>query len=137
MKRKLNCVLLIDDDEPTNYLNELIIQEADVAESIVSVQSAKQGLELLQRQDNASHLNPDLIFLDINMPAMNGWEFIDHYKRMSLIHNRKVIVMLTASINQDDQIRAMSISEISDFMNKPLSQILLEELIKKHFPTLI
>ncbi len=136
MKRKLNCILLIDDDEPTNYLNELIIQEAGVSHSVISVQSAKQGLEILRGEGHIQLCNPDLIFLDINMPAMNGWEFIDHYKQMNRLQSSKVIVMLTSSINRDDELRASTINEIADYMNKPLSEVVLEELIDKHFPEL-
>jgi len=71
------------------------------------------------------------------MPAMNGWEFIDHYKRIPHKENRKVIVMLTSSVNRDDPLRASSISEITDHMHKPLSHSLLKELLRKHFPKLV
>jgi len=136
MKKKLNCILLIDDDEPTNFLNEIIIHEAGISNSVVSVQSAKQGLEILRGQGSAPSCDPDLIFLDINMPAMNGWEFIDQYKRTIPEPPNKVIVMLTASINRDDELRASTINEISDYMNKPLSERILERLLEKHFPDL-
>lgn len=136
MKKKLNCILLIDDDEPTNFLNEMIIHEAGISNSVVSVQSAKQGLEILRGQGSVRSCNPDLIFLDINMPAMNGWEFIDHYRRTIPEQANKVIVMLTASVNRDDELRASTINEIADYMNKPLSELILEKLLDKHFPEL-
>lgn len=132
MKRKLSCILLIDDDEPTNYLNELIIHEAGISDSVVSVQSGKKGLDILQGKGGIS-CDPELIFLDINMPAMNGWEFIDQYKQLSNVQTSKIIVMLTASINKDDEIRASRINEIADYLNKPLSETILEEVLHKHF----
>lgn len=132
MKRKLSCILLIDDDEPTNYLNELIIHEAGISDTVISVQSAKKGLEILQGKGGIS-CDPELIFLDINMPAMNGWEFIDQYKQLSNVQTSKIIVMLTASINKDDEIRASRINEIADYLNKPLSETILEEVLHKHF----
>lgn len=132
MKRKLSCILLIDDDEPTNYLNELIIHEAGISDSVVSVQSGKKGLDILQGKGGVS-CDPELIFLDINMPAMNGWEFIDQYKQLSNVQTSKIIVMLTASINKDDEIRASRINEIADYLNKPLSETILEEVLHKHF----
>lgn len=134
MKRKLNCVLLIDDDEPTNYLNEIVVAESNIAEKIISVQSARLALEMLQGKEGVPRCNPDLIFLDINMPVVNGWEFIAKYKDINSGSQGKVVVMLTTSVNRDDERKAMSIAEISDYVNKPLSTDVMHNLMHKHFP---
>lgn len=137
MTKKLNCILLIDDDEPTNFVNEMALQEANCAERIVSVQSGKAALEFLANKDTGAHPQPDLIFLDINMPAMNGWEFLEEYKKLPIEQKGNIVViMLTTSLNPDDATKAADIAEINDFRNKPVSSNMLHDLILEHFPEL-
>ena len=136
MSKKLNTILLIDDDEPTNYLNKLIIEETGCAENILVLQSGKEAIDYLTGKGKFSHTNknippPELIFLDINMPAMDGWEFIDTYKKIP--KGQVVMVMLTTSLNPDDEEKAKSIAEISDYKNKPLSKQIVLEILKNYF----
>lgn len=130
MKQKLNTIMLIDDDEPTNFLSRMLIEEARCAEHIQVADSGKVALDYLSKSNNS----PDLIFLDINMPAMNGWEFLEKYKELEKAKQGKiVIIMLTTSLNPDDKVKAGQIPEISGFENKPLSSELIERVIKKYF----
>jgi CheY-like chemotaxis protein len=130
MKKKLSTVLLIDDDEPTNFINSYIIQETNCAESIKAVQSAEEGLRYLSKSVPA----PELIFLDINMPGLSGWDFLEEYKKLPQPQKTSIIVMLTTSLNPDDQVRARTIHEVSDFRSKNLSPEMLTELLQEHFP---
>lgn len=134
MKTKLNCVLLIDDDEPTNFLNKIVINQSGLAEKVVVTQGGKEALDYLNSTENDEHPHPDLILLDINMPAMNGWEFLEEYKKLGPAQQGKIVViMLTTSLNPDDWDMAQKIDEIKDFMNKPLSAESLEKVLSKHF----
>lgn len=135
MSKKLNCVLLIDDDEPTNYFNRMIVEESGCAEQIKTIQSGQEALEYLTSVSNDSTtLPPDLIFLDINMPAMNGWEFLEKYKQLSQEQKGKVmVVMLTTSLFPEDQQKAKEMPEVSGFENKPLTREKLERILKKYF----
>ena len=81
MQKKLNCVLLIDDDDSTNFLHKLILQKSEISETIKVVNSAEKGLEYLNSNDENTP-RPDIIFLDLNMPRMNGWEFVEEYKKL-------------------------------------------------------
>lgn len=135
MKQKLNCVLLIDDDESTNFLHEIIINQAEITEKVVARESGRQALDYLQSQDDGKYPQPDLIFLDINMPGMNGWEFLDAYKKLDKAQQgHLVVVMLTTSLHPEDEERASKVSEIDDFKNKPLTVEMLHEVIEKNFP---
>ena len=134
MKDKLNCILLIDDDEPTNFLNELVIKQVDCAEKTVAVQSGQAALDFLKERINGGYPQPTLIFLDINMPVMNGWEFLDEYQKLDSDQKAKVlIVMLTTSLNPDDKDKAENIDTINYFVNKPLNVEIVNEILDKHF----
>ena len=135
MERKLNCVLLIDDDEPTNFLNQIIIESSGCAEEIKTAQSGSEALEyLLQTKSDQTYPCPDLIFLDINMPAMNGWEFLERYRQLDSERKGKVmIVMLTTSLFPEDKLRSKEIPEISAFENKPLTEEKLDKILKTFF----
>jgi len=141
MKKKLNCVLLIDDDEATNFLNQELVSETGCTEHIEVAQSGSKALEYLTHADEHCGKNssdfpcPELIFLDINMPAMNGWEFLEKYRKLENKHKGNVIVvMLTTSLFPDDKRRAETIPEISGFENKPLTPEAIERIVKKYFP---
>ena len=138
MKRKLNCILLIDDDEPTNFLNKLIIEEAECAVNVQVEQSATDALDYLTTEDvdvAGSGSTPDLIFLDINMPAMDGWEFLEEYQKLTPAQKARVIVvMLTTSYNPEDEVKARNHGLIAEFRNKPLTTEMLMDVLHQHFP---
>lgn len=140
MNRKINCILLIDDDEATNFLSNIILEDAGIAKHIKTKQTAKAALNYIE---DSAHLNgtpntlpfPDLILLDMNMPAMDGWEFIEVYRDLAKkIGKQSVIVMLTTSLNPDDRLRALSIPEILSFENKPLTFEIVESILTRFFP---
>jgi CheY-like chemotaxis protein len=139
MNKKLSCVLLIDDDEPTNYYNSLIIEETGCADHVQAVQSGQKALEYLTNsEDYPEYSNcfpsPDLIFLDINMPAMNGWEFLDKYRELKKEHKgNTVLIMLTTSLFSEDVLKAIKIPEISGFESKPLTPEVIDGILKKYF----
>jgi CheY-like chemotaxis protein len=136
MKQKLNCVLVIDDDEPTNFFTHMILEESGCTNHIKIVQSGQEALDYLVKSKGGDnpllYPSPDLIFLDINMPAMDGWEFLDEYKKLNA-DSRIIIVMLTTSLFPEDKLRAQGMPEISGFENKPLTEEKVASVIKKYF----
>jgi CheY-like chemotaxis protein len=129
MIKKLNCIMLIDDNPDDNFFHERVIKKCDAAENVIIMQSASNALEYLKSKPA---LSPDLIFLDINMPGMNGWEFLEEYNILEKsLHHQVIVIMLTTSENPDDQIRAVNIT--TDFKTKPLTKLMLEEIIASHF----
>lgn len=133
MTQKLNKILLVDDNEADNYLHKLIISEAEVAESVVDQPDGKAALEYLEK--GADQLPPDLIFLDINMPRMNGWEFLEAYAQLpDELQSAVVIVMLTTSVFSKDRERAERLPNFSGFLSKPLTEENLLKVIQQHFP---
>lgn len=133
----MNCILLIEDDEPTNFLNRMTLEQAGIARHIQIARSGKAALNYLGNcgGDGAEDRpRPDLIFLDINMPAMDGWEFLEHYR--SLPTDRKadiVLIMLTTSLNPDDEVRTRAMPEVTGFENKPLTRPKIDRLLHNYF----
>ncbi len=132
MRKKLNSILLIDDDIDDNYYHQIIIEEMDIVNKIDTAMNGIEALDYLKKENQTP---PDLIFLDLNMPKMNGWEFLNEYKQLSEVQKAKVlIVILTTSANPDDIKRAKDIHEVMGFETKPLSKELLTKILQEKFP---
>lgn len=137
LKRKLGLVLLIDDDEPTSFLNEFIIKKLGITERVFSVMNGQKAIEFLTELKSNGDCLPDLIFLDINMPRMNGWEFLTEYEKLGCVNEECSVVILTTSTNPEDKERAGQIKSVSGFIGKPLTNESLRNLLKEHFPQLL
>jgi len=133
---KINTVLLIDDDEINNLICTKIIKKNDFAENIVTCLGARQALNYLQdalRGEN-EYVLPDLIFLDINMPAMNGWDFLNQYEQIEELKNKDIVlIMLSSSMYVDDINRAKMYSSVADYITKPLTAAHLQQIREKFF----
>jgi CheY-like chemotaxis protein len=127
----LNNIMLIDDDRATNYFHEYVIRQLKCADHVTEKLYASEALNYLQ---DDKHIWPELILLDINMPRMNGWEFLDAYRKLEKDQKEKtIIVMLTTSENPDDKAKAHTIKEINEFVIKPLTEEKLRALMRKYF----
>lgn len=134
-KKSLDCVLLIDDDEATNFYHTIIVEEECDSVYIHSVKSAKEGLDYLRGKGMYSDCpQPGIIFLDINMPGMDGWDFLAKYDELSRdIHDRAVVTILTTSMNPDDKKRAATIPAVKEFVNKPLTPETFWKVVNENF----
>lgn len=132
--RKLNCILLVDDDEPTNFYNTMMINKVGCANHVQACTSGKAALDFLRSDfSNGNPPKPELIFLDINMPGMNGFEFLEEYEKLpEEIKGQVVIMMLTTSVNPADEDRANQMG-INGFVRKPLDAEMLARIIKENF----
>ena len=129
MKNKLNSVMLIDDNDDDNFFHAHVIRKTSIAENILITTSAFEALEHLSIFEQA----PQLIFLDINMPKMNGFDFLEAYKKMKPANKSIVIVMLTTSLNPIDREKAVQNEMITDFRTKPLTREMLLEITDRYF----
>lgn len=134
----LDCILLVDDDSSTNFINERIIRSANIETHVQVCESGQEALDYLNCEgefsDNLEYPQPGIIFLDINMPGMNGWEFLEHYEELPGDRKAKVVVaMLTTSANPDDKDNAQNKESVKSFFMKPLTVDYLYELINQYF----
>ena len=124
-------VLLIDDSEIDNYINKAIISKSTRITDVVVKTSGVKALDYLKEIEGNLDDFPDIIFLDIRMPEMDGYEFIENYKALPQENKDKCrIFMLSSSINPKDLERSESYREIEKHLSKPLAHHNIEELLK-------
>jgi len=125
-------VLLVDDDEINNFISIKLIKKALLNTEIMACLNGKFAIDQLveiQRKDPAKL--PDYILLDINMPIMNGWEFLDEYKRLNIDPLGKTkIFIISSSVFSNDINKARSYPLVKDFISKPLNVDKIIELFK-------
>lgn len=133
MNNKVECVLLIDDDVVTNFYNTKILKKHHEFKNIVAVTSGADALKYLENVLKGVSVKPSFIFLDVNMPGMNGWEFVIEYNKLNIDFTRGIkLVMLTTSKDSNDFEKFKKIDTINNFINKPLSVNLLSDLLEMH-----
>jgi CheY-like chemotaxis protein len=121
---KVNCILLIDDDSINNFINERLIRKLNVANEIKIALNGEDGLAYITKRcsNNDGSSCPELILLDINMPVMNGFDFIRAFENIDIKNKSKVkIIILTTSRNQKDVEILKSLGNF-EFINKPLTE---------------
>lgn len=128
----LELVLLIDDSTIDNFVNKKIIEKSAFAKETIAFTNAGDALKYLSDIDELQ-LNekkiPSLIFLDLNMPLINGFRFLELYNKLSpFIKSRCKIIILTTSINPHDKTLALSDKNTIAFYSKPLISNNLDEL---------
>ena len=133
--KKLHTILLIDDDKATNFIHKFVLEKENCAENIVSIENGPEALIYLKTKINGNFPHPELIFLDINMPGMNGWEFLEEYEKIDQTQKaKKIVVMLTTSTDPFDRKKAESINHISAFQSKPLTAEKIHQILLTNFP---
>lgn len=130
--KKYKTVMLIDDNEIDNLINQKMIEAASITENIYTHTGAKSAIEFLRNMeqlDVAEKVLPDVIFLDIDMPLMDGFQFLDEFEKLSNTTKTKCkIVMLTSSINPQDFNRSKKYDNVKLYLNKPLSHDSIQQL---------
>ena len=120
-------VLLVDDSEIDNFINSKLITKTHFAKETVEKLSGSAALEYLKTECKKAESLPEVIFLDIMMPVMDGFGFLEEYEKLpDLIRDKCKIIMLSSSESFKDLNRANSSRLVNKFLNKPLSEKALE-----------
>jgi CheY-like chemotaxis protein len=132
--QKLSSILLVDDDSTTNFLNELLLKRLDVADKLLTALNGREALATLNATClDASSDCPSLILLDVNMPVMNGIEFLEVYAQLPAPQRESaVVIMLTTSLHSRDLERVQELP-VAGLVNKPLTKEKVEVILQKHF----
>jgi len=124
--KKVNKIMLIDDDEAVNFLNQVIIEDMDCCEEVIVKDSAEDAIDYLRDEEIQ---NPDVILLDINMPRMNGWEFLEKYNSIST--DMIPVCMLTTSVNPKEKEAINNFDNVIGFETKPLNEQIVWRILEK------
>ncbi len=133
----LQTILLVDDDETTNFLHRRLLTRLDVVKQIAVATNGEEALDYLQSNCQLPFTNagcPLLIFLDIKMPVMDGFDFLREYEQLAPNLNPDIrIVMLSSSANPQDLERLKGFSKEYKYYFKPLSTEIIKEVIADNF----
>lgn len=126
--------MLVDDNKIDNFFHERVIKKYNAAIKVIIKESAKEALYFLQNKDYSKNSPTSVIFLDINMPGMNGWEFLEEYKNLDKnLQCKFIVVMLTTSQNPDDIEMAKKNNILFGFKTKPLDKDMLAKVFEKYY----
>lgn len=132
--KKFHAVMLVDDNEIDNLINQKMIEASNIAENIFVHSGAKSAIEFLKNIEKlakgpVSLYLPEIIFLDIDMPLMDGFQFLDEFDKLSeSVKAHCKVVMLTSSLNPQDMNKAKKNQFVLKYINKPLTQENLKKL---------
>jgi CheY-like chemotaxis protein len=131
----ISCTLLVDDDETTNYLNQTLLRRMAITDTVLVANNGQEALDLLASHcaTAASPTCPALILLDMKMPRMNGFEFLQAYAQRPPLENPAVVIlMLTTSLNPQD-VAKMQDLPIAGYLTKPLTRDKVEQVLHDYF----
>lgn len=124
-------ILLVDDDNVFNFINTKLLERAGVANEINTALNGEEALGLLNKYHMGKSALPDVILLDLNMPVMDGFSFLEAYKKISLPWKKNIcIIIVTSSINAADRLKAKKLG-ITRYLSKPLSEETLLDALQE------
>ena len=131
----ISCTLLVDDDDTTNFLNQALLRRMAISDAVLVAGNGREALDLLHTHCElpTSPTCPALILLDLKMPIMNGFEFLQAYAQRSPHENSTVvIIMLTTSLHPTD-VAQMQGLPIAGYLTKPLTRDKINQVLEQHF----
>ena len=126
---KLESILIVDDDSISSMVTEMMLMHIQAADKITLVNNGKEAIDYLDQSPNNV---PELILLDINMPLMNGFDFLDHWERRGLTGSAKIAVFTTSTLPSDRE-QAHCYSDVIAFVEKPLSENQARKLLQLQY----
>lgn len=125
-----NSVCIIDDDEVYKFFVQKMLKIKKLAEDVLTFPDGEEAYNFIRENMENPEKLPDIIFLDINMPIMDGFQFMEEYTKLKPKIDKKItIYMITSSIDHVDLERSKKYSEISDFITKPITAEVLHRII--------
>lgn len=121
---------MIDDDPITNFVNKKLLEKIDLVDEVRIANNGKVAIQLLEQPSDA---NPNLILLDINMPVMNGVEFMEAFNEMDMGHKDAIKVIILTTSNHPRDLECFADFPVTAFLTKPLTTQKITELLNQHF----
>ncbi|HEY9844488.1 MAG: response regulator [Candidatus Sericytochromatia bacterium] len=122
-------VYLVDDDEIYQYTTRKYLEVRQLADKILSFTDGEEALEYLQKHLSDAEELPDLILLDLSMPVMDGWEFLEEFTQLKSQLSKPIdVVIVSSSVDIRDLERARHFREVSDYIVKPIDDAKLKQI---------
>lgn len=132
MDSKVKIACIIDDDEIYTFTVKRIIARAEIAEQSIFFDNGVSALDFFRANAQKGEILPELILLDINMPQLNGWQFLEEYVKLAPgLAKKTSIFIVSSSIDADDYARAKKYREVSGFIAKPITVENLKSILAK------
>jgi CheY-like chemotaxis protein len=129
MKPRGEIVAIIDDDRVFQKITWMKITRNNYARKVLMFSDGDQAMRFISENSNKTDELPDIILLDLNMPVMDGWDFMDAFVKLRPRIGKKITIFVaTSSVNPEDQRRAIEVSAVSDYVIKPISDASLKRL---------
>lgn len=122
---ELKKILLIDDSEPFNYLSKAVLTDNKINCTVDEALNGQEALDYLKNTNTC----PDVILLDLNMPVMDGFDFLDEYAKMEGCRDKSKLFVLTSSNRAEDKDRAVKNKYVMGYFDKPLSYFHIKEIL--------
>jgi CheY-like chemotaxis protein len=135
----LDTILLVDDDETTNFLHQRLLKRLQVASNLKVATNGHEALDYLQANcqtyESDSSNCPSLVLLDLKMPVMDGFEFLEQYEKIKdRLTPTILIIVLSSSMNPKDTERIKEFRSVQHHYIKPLSETMVAEIMDQYFP---
>ncbi len=127
--RTIDIVMLVDDNDTDNFISKRIIEITKFAKRVEVKGSGKAALEYLRENENSADDLPSLIFLDINMPIVDGFVFLYEFEKFNeIVKSKCKVIILSSSDNKRDIDKIVNNNHVIKFITKPLTEIALDEI---------
>ena len=127
----LKTIAIIDDDEIYVYLTKRTIERANIADEIKAFGNGNEAINFFKENITHPEILPEIILLDLSMPIMDGWQFLEEFIPLNVRIGKKIIIyIVSSSISPEDMIRAAKIDAVTDFIIKPITKDQLVEIVK-------
>ncbi|HRW99527.1 MAG TPA: response regulator [Cyclobacteriaceae bacterium] len=129
LDKVIDLVMLVDDNDTDNFISKRIIEITKFAKKVEVKSSGKSALDYLKDNQNAPANLPNIIFLDINMPIVDGFVFLYEFEKFNeLVKNKCKVIILSSSDNKRDIDKIVNNNHVIKFITKPLTEVALEEI---------
>lgn len=130
--KRINHYIIIDDDSTNNFICETVIKRLDpTAEVLIFEDPEEAVVRILELYSTSRTYLPTILFLDINMPVMNGWEFLDVFKTFTDVTKEQFEIYVLSSSTEDFSSKKKEYPFISDFLQKPFSAATFERVLSE------
>lgn len=131
--KRINKITLVDDDDTFVFLTRKSLERSELVDNIETFCNWQEAIDYIEENINNKKFLPEIILLDLCMPILDGWQFLEQYTKIDKKIQKKIsIYIYSSSISPHDIARAKTLNEVTDFIIKPISKEKLIDIVGKH-----